>query len=116
MLKNFVTSTRIAAVLAAGFMTIAATNAASAHGSGGHGGGFHGGGFHGGGFHGGGFRRFHNDHIIARGWGWNRWHRGRFAHGYGYGYFGGYYPYSGYACVPGTTFIGYYDGLRHICQ
>jgi len=40
-----------------------------------------------------------------------------YAYNDGYAY-GGYGPYgyaNGYACQPGTTFIGE-DGLRHICQ
>src|SRR4051812_1585485 len=34
---------------------------------------------------------------------------------YAYNDYPGPYPYSGFACQPGTTFIGA-DGLRHICQ
>jgi hypothetical protein len=122
MLKNFLTTTKIAATLAAGFILVAATDGALARG-GGHGGGMggHGGmsASHFGAFSSGGISskiRLRPPIIIV-----GRHHH----HGpiFISNFFGdGYYPYnpyyasnSNFDCMPGTLFTGR-DGLKHVCQ
>jgi hypothetical protein len=118
MLKNFLTTTKIAAALAAGFILIAATDGAFARG-GGHGGGGRGGmSASRGAFSSDGLSskiRITHPIIIV---GEHRHHH----HGpiFFANFVGGYYPYNAYYasnldCMPGTLFTGR-DGLRHVCQ
>jgi uncharacterized protein (TIGR03000 family) len=106
MIRRFMMSVGVPAVVSAALLLLAPPGMAQ-HGGGGHGGGGHGGGGHGGGgFHGGGGGGFHGGGGAYHGGGYyhdgyyRRGFYGGYPFGYGYyggypfglGYWGGYYP------------------------